>query len=220
MSAASGLSDWPRLLRVACALIRQVNAEQTIIDQWTLGGGTAMMLQIDHRDSHDIDVFFSDPQFLSHLDPEKHDFDFEVMPSGYHGDGVSFLKLTFKNIGQIDFIVGQSLTASPAHPSVVAGDTVFLETIPEIITKKVYHRGAMLIPRDIFDIAAAGVQHADAVIAELRNYREEVARTIAALDGSNPNFVNGTISQLTIKEAFRPVAITAHERAREILRAV
>jgi hypothetical protein len=30
---------------VACALIRQVNSEQTIIDHWTLGGGTAMMLQ-------------------------------------------------------------------------------------------------------------------------------------------------------------------------------
>jgi len=38
--------EFARLFRVACALIRQVNSEQTIIDHWTLGGGTAMMLQI------------------------------------------------------------------------------------------------------------------------------------------------------------------------------
>jgi hypothetical protein len=31
-------------------------AEQTLTDHWTLGGGTAMMLQIDHRESHDVDV--------------------------------------------------------------------------------------------------------------------------------------------------------------------
>ncbi len=49
---------------MACALIRQVNTEQTIIDRWTLGGGTALMLQIDHRESQDIDIFLSDPQLL------------------------------------------------------------------------------------------------------------------------------------------------------------
>jgi len=45
--------DWARLFRIACALIRQVNSKQTIIDSWSFGGGTAMMLQIDHRESHD-----------------------------------------------------------------------------------------------------------------------------------------------------------------------
>jgi hypothetical protein len=42
-------SDWAQLFRIACSMIRQVNAEQEIIDRWTFGGGTAMMLQIDHR---------------------------------------------------------------------------------------------------------------------------------------------------------------------------
>jgi hypothetical protein len=49
--------DWARLFRIACAMIRQVNSEQIIIDSWSLGGGTAMMLQIDHRESHDVDIF-------------------------------------------------------------------------------------------------------------------------------------------------------------------
>jgi hypothetical protein len=54
---SAGGADWARLFRIACALIRQVNSEQIIIDSWPLGGGTAMMLQIDHRESHDIDIF-------------------------------------------------------------------------------------------------------------------------------------------------------------------
>jgi len=53
--------DWARLFRIACALIRQVNSEQIIIDSWSFGGGTAMMLQIDHRESHDVDIFLPRP---------------------------------------------------------------------------------------------------------------------------------------------------------------
>jgi Nucleotidyl transferase AbiEii toxin, Type IV TA system len=55
---------WARLFRVACALIRQVNSKERVIDHWTFGGGTAMMLQIDHRESHDVDIFLFDPQLL------------------------------------------------------------------------------------------------------------------------------------------------------------
>jgi hypothetical protein len=83
-------ADWARLFRIARALIRQVNSDQSIIDQWTLGGGTAMMLQIDHRESNDVDIFLSDPPFLSFLDPQKRDFQFEISPTASDGDGVSF----------------------------------------------------------------------------------------------------------------------------------
>jgi hypothetical protein len=92
---------------MACALIRQVNSEQSIIDHWTFGGGTAMMLQINHRESRDVDIFLSDPQLLPFLDPQKHDFEFEIRPTASEGDGARFLKLAFDKIGQIDFIVGQ-----------------------------------------------------------------------------------------------------------------
>jgi hypothetical protein len=61
MNAQSG---WAQLFRIACAMIRQVNAEQKIIDHWTFGGGTAMMLQIDHRMSHDVDIFLPEPRFF------------------------------------------------------------------------------------------------------------------------------------------------------------
>jgi len=137
-------------------MIRQVNAEKEIIDHWTFGGGTAMMLQIGHRESHDVDIFLSDPQLLPFLDPDKQDFDFESRPSDYRGDGTGFLKLAFE-VGEIDFIVAQSLTSSPTVDATVEDEAVLLETAPEVIAKKIYHRGNSIMPRDIFDIAAGGM---------------------------------------------------------------
>jgi predicted dienelactone hydrolase len=63
-------SGWAPLFRIACALIRQVNSEQVIIDSWSFGGDTAMRLQIDHRESRDVDIFVPDAQLLSFLDPK------------------------------------------------------------------------------------------------------------------------------------------------------
>jgi len=205
---------------MACALIRQVNSEQSIIDHWTFGGGTAMMLQIDHRESQDVDIFLSDPQLLPFLDPQKHDFQFEIWPTDYEGDGSSFQKLAFKDIGEIDFIVGRAMTASPTTQAIIEGETTLLETIPEIIAKKIYYRGSSIKPRDIFDIAAAGEQHADSVIDALRPYRTEVQTTLGVIDKLNPDFVNSAIAQLAIKDKFRSVAKTALKQTNELLRAV
>jgi hypothetical protein len=185
-----------------------------------LGGGTAMMLHIGHRESHDIDIFLNDPQLLPFLDPQKRDFQFEVSPSDYKGDGVRFLKLGFENIGEIDFIVGAALTTTPTKPENVQGETVLLETIPEIITKKIHYRGASIRPRDIFDIAAAGEQHAVSIIKELKAYRDDVAKAMVTLDRLNLDFVNGAIAQLLIEERYAVLAKRSLERAKEILRAV
>ncbi len=125
-------SDWARLFRVATSLIRQVNAEQVIVDSWSFGGGTAMMLQIDHRESHDIDIFLADAQLLSYLDPKLRDFEFEIRPSDYTGDGSQFLKLAFEGIGEIDFVVGSALTQHPTTMQTVEGEEVRLETLAAI----------------------------------------------------------------------------------------
>jgi hypothetical protein len=158
------------LLRIARSLIKQVNSNERIIDYWTFGGSTAMMLQINHRESHDVDLFLNDAQLLPFLDPKNHDFAFEIAPSGYEGDGTSFIKMSFDGIVEIDFIVRQALTNTPTIEREIEGERTLLETIPEIITKKIVNRGASIKPRDIFDVAAAAEQHADAIIAALRRY--------------------------------------------------
>jgi hypothetical protein len=215
----SGQTNWVRLFRIACAHIRQVNSKQVVIDHWTFGGATAMMLQIDHRESHDIDIFLNDPQQLPFLDPQKQDFQFETQPDGYEGDGVRSLKLVF-GIGEIDFIVAGALTSLPAIRSEIEGEIVQLETIPEIVTKKVFYRGSSIMPRDVFDIAAAAEEGADAIIEQLRPYKDRVTQTLAAMEKLNPEFVSGSIADLVIKDRYKELANTALDKSKKVLRAV
>lgn len=214
------LPNWTRLFRIACSLIRQVNAEHPIIDRWSFGGGTAMMLQIGHRQSEDIDIFLQDPQLLSYLDPKLHDFEFEIMPSDYQGDGAHFLKLAFDRIGEVDFIVSVPLTDAPSTRRKVEGEDVDVETIAEIITKKVHFRGAHITPRDIFDIAAAGRSDTSGIVSALRGFRNDVESTLAAIDRLNPEFVKATIAALSISDAYQVAAETALDEAISLLRDV
>jgi Nucleotidyl transferase AbiEii toxin, Type IV TA system len=201
-------------------LIHQVNSKQVVIDTWTFGGGTAMMLQIGHRESHDVDIFLQDPQLLPFLDPQKQDFQFDVRPSGYNSDGSRFIKIAFEDIGEIDFIVAPFKTKNPTIQKEVEGEDALLETIPEIIAKKIVYRGSSIKPRDIFDIAAASEQYSDSIVAELGSYKDDVRATLKTMEGLNPKFVNAAIAELMIRPAFSNIASTALERAKRLLQAV
>lgn len=215
-----GGPDWARLLRIACSLIRQVNSEQTIIDSWSFGGGTAMMLQIDHRESHDVDIFLNDAQYLPFLDPKLHDFEFEIRPSDYGGDGTGFLKLAFTGIGEIDFIVAHALTDQATTKRIIEDQDVDLETVAEIIAKKIHYRGASIKPRDIFDIAAAATHDRNSLINALKAHKDDVGKTLLAIDRLKPDFVNAAIAELAIREQFKPIVETALEDAKVLLRSV
>lgn len=199
-------SQWRRLFAIAYDLIDQVRERTDGYDfQWSLGGGTAMMIQIGHRESHDVDIFVDDPQLLGFLDPAKSDLHFTEKPADYLGDGARFQKFSFEGIGEIDFIAAGSLTSAPFEVRGVEGRPIKLETIPEIIVKKVCHRDRDATPRDIFDIAAAERNHRAEVIAALRAFPDHVARTLERLDKLNPEFVAGTISQLMILPGYANV---------------
>lgn len=71
-----------------------------------------MMIQIGHRESHDIDIFLDDPQLLGHR-PSKSRLHFETMPSDYLEHGLRFQKFAFEDVGEIDFIVAGALTTKP-----------------------------------------------------------------------------------------------------------
>jgi hypothetical protein len=141
------------------------------------------------------------------------------VPSDYEGDGTSFIKLSFEGIGEIDFIVRQALTDAPTIEREIEGERTLLETIPEIITKKIVNRGATLKARDIFDVAAAAEHHADAIVAALRRYPEAANLALGKLNELNPDFVNRAIKALMIKDAFREMSHSAIERAKEVLKA-
>ena len=106
--------------------------------------------------------------------------EFEIRPSDYAGDGSRFLKLAFDDVGEIDFIVGHALTDTPTTRQIIEGEEVDLETVAEIITKKIHHRDSRIRPRDIFDIAAAATHFRQTIIDSLKAYKNDVARTLTA----------------------------------------
>lgn len=179
-----------------------------------------MMIQIGHRESYDVDIFIDDGQILGFLDPAKVDLHFKEKPADYSGDGARYQKFAFIDIGEIDFIASGHLTDQSFVVIEIEGREVKLETIPEIITKKVYHRGSEAKPRDVFDIAAAARSHRAEVVGALKDYPAEVAKTLERLDKLNPEFVSGAIGQLMILPAFAEMAPDSLNIAKSLLNEV
>ena len=107
-------SQWSSLFDIAGSIIDQAQRAAYPFE-WTFGGGTALMLQIDHRESHDIDLFLDDPQVLPFLNPGTQGYALDRAPDGYDTDGSHVLKLTFGEVGEIDFICCASITERSAE---------------------------------------------------------------------------------------------------------
>lgn len=116
-----------------------------------LGGGTRLMLALEHRMSDDIDLFIDSPQWLGYLTPRLTD----VMPAQCeeYTEGAAFLKFRFPH-GEIDFIVGLPLLGLP--PESDPRCALPLEPAEEVLAKKLFYRGWALTPRDLLDWHAVG----------------------------------------------------------------
>jgi hypothetical protein len=176
-----------------------------------------MMIQIEHRESHDIDIFIDDAQILGFLDPAKAELNFETRPAEYAGDGARFQRFAFSDVGEIDYIISGSLTAQPFVSREIGGRSVKLETLGEIVAKKVYYRGGEAKPRDIFDMAAAAEVDRAAVLSAISQYPEKVSAMIRRLDTLDPNFVEHTVDQLMILPGFRGIVSSSLSIARALL---
>ena len=150
-----GKSLWGELFDYAMDIIDRAVTPEGVPSEWSFGGGTALMLQIDHRISYDIDFFNEDLQQLGHICAIAMDWYVDVGRAGYKTDGYNFMKLDFTGLGQVDFIITDHIVNDCTRKQTVRGRDVLLETVPEIIAKKIFHRGYRHLPRDIFDIAAA-----------------------------------------------------------------
>lgn len=138
------------------------------------------MLQINHRESFDIDIFVDDPQVLPYLNPTTQGYTLQVNPDEYVSDGTHALKIVFAGIGEIDFICAPSLTNDPTSRVAVRGIQVDLETPGEIIAKKVHYRGSSLQPRDMFDIACIAKACGDGYVLEaLLPFKNRAAAALA-----------------------------------------
>lgn len=138
--------SWRNLERTALSIIDNVQERSGKVFQPKLGGGTRLMLALDHRISHDIDLFIRDPQWIGYISPRLND-QVEDMVTDYE-EAADFIKLKLPE-GEIDFIVRGSLLGLPDEAS---DDTPLpLEPVAEVLAKKLFYRGARLTPRDLFD---------------------------------------------------------------------
>lgn len=176
------------------------------------------MLQISHRGSDDIDVFLDDHQLLPYLDPGRQSFDFSIAPSDYLGDGTGFQKIVFDDVGEIDFIVCPHVTEAPAQPVVLEGREIMMETVAEIIAKKIFYRGSNIRPRDLFDVAAASITHRRAVVAALALHRTKVEAALAQISRSDGNLMTDVIAELQIHAQFRHMIGSAVDITTDVLR--
>jgi len=143
-------TTWEILFQRALTLIDDAQSKGIPVENWTFGGGTVLMRRHWHRISKDVDIFIHDPQFIGYLSPRLSPTA-ESLTSEYSEDS-NFVKLKFPE-GEIDFVVAPPLTAVPARTEVLLGRTFLVETSTEIVAKKIWHRGADITARDIFDFA-------------------------------------------------------------------
>ena len=218
MSAVPSPSRWEDLFSIAMRIIRQANATK---DDWALGGGTALMLHIWHRESFDIDIFVADPQWLPLLNPLTQDYELDLQPSNYDTDGARVLKLTFSGIGEIDFISCAPLTSPDCAQREICGQHVMLENPSEILAKKIYYRGQRLQPRDMFDIAAT-VAHSnrEGLLQALHPYKQQCAVAADTAERMDSEFATAIMRQLIIHEPFTYLPDTAQKITIDFLREV
>lgn len=139
--------SWRRLAVLARRLVAEASESAGQSFAPLLGGGTRLLLALEHRISDDIDLFIRDPQWIGFLSPRLNDRVAELVGDRYDEDANS-LKLRFPD-GEIDFIVAMSLLGLPGEHS---EDTDFqLEPVAEVIAKKLFYRGWALTPRDLYD---------------------------------------------------------------------
>ncbi|MDQ1902079.1 nucleotidyl transferase AbiEii/AbiGii toxin family protein [Paracoccus sp. WLY502] len=203
------------------AIVDQANANGIAMNDWTFGGGTALMLQIGHRDSHDIDLFVSDAQYLPFLNPETQGFKLSLVPSGYETDGTRALKIVFDGVGEVDFICCPTVTDHPFEQAIVNGREVNRETPAEILGKKIVYRGATLQPRDMFDIAAtAVVLGEDALVASLKPLAGPSGVALKVARGMNPDLARTVMSRLMARSGYQDLHLTAQDVACRVLQRV
>jgi hypothetical protein len=183
---------------------------------WSFGGGTALAIQLDHRTSYDIDIFFPDSRALRELSPQRNPAvralsDIWQEP-GHH--------LTIERPeGEIDFLSVALRTAPGVRPWRFHDREIPLETPCEIMAKKLCFRGNRLLARDLFDIAAirhmAPSDFDAAVLAEptaARRVADTLQRRSERLVAELPQAVRPTTSGERLLDIDVPALVLALNR--------
>lgn len=121
------------------------------------GGGTALAIYYyQHRLSFDIDLFATDMQVLNYLSPKHWIDETNHFNSGSYIDLSHHIRvLEKKNNIKVDVLVSQSSTTNYLvdDSKTLFKETIYVESIEDIIAKKIVYRRNDNLTRDIIDIA-------------------------------------------------------------------
>lgn len=163
------------MLDISLALL----GERGITEPSALGGGTALSAYYwQHRFSTDIDIFiYSDRvNVLNEIDPRKTSSYIKARLSqiNYIDDLKKhpiYTELATDDDSKIQFFTVKGFTSTPHSKVTLWGKTILIESIEEIIAKKVFYRCGDANSRDLFDIAVA--IHKDPTILMSINVEKE-----------------------------------------------
>ncbi len=175
---------------------------------WTLGGGTAIALRIAHRLSDDIDLFVPGGplrRFAPANNPAAGKISTIFQWPGH------YLKFECGE-GEIDFL-SPHLQTEPGFTLERFRDRgIALETLDEVIVKKIRFRAAQFTSRDVFDLAAVGRHHArlsHVLASEVADALPRLKAVVAAR-AQNPAALAAGVRPTA---AFQDLCATAHEEA-------
>ena len=128
------------------------------------GGGTALAIYyFQHRLSLDIDLFATDMQVLSYLSPKHWIDETNNFNSSSYIDLAHHIRVLEKrNNIKIDLLVSQSSSSNYLvdDSKMLFNETIYVESIEDIIAKKIVYRRNDNLTRDIIDVAIA-IKHTD-----------------------------------------------------------
>ena len=100
----------------------------------------------------DIDIFLPDATALRSLSPQRNPAG-RALTDRWQEPG-HYLKLEFAQ-GEVDFIAAPLLTDPGTLAWPYRGRDLPLETVAEVLAKKLHWRGSRILARDLFDLIAA-----------------------------------------------------------------
>jgi len=160
-----------------------------LADISALGGGTALAAYYwNHRYSTDIDIFTHSKQDISLIfRPSKWDkkFKFLMQSLGYKSSKIHpiYTEFVLEDNFKMQFLSVEDRTDNPYNKVSLWGMDLLVESVEEIIAKKIYFRSHKGNVRDIFDIAIA-INKDSAILNKLNipiEKIEELLQTISII---------------------------------------
>ena len=215
MSAAE--PNWRDLLDLALPALDHVYGRSwdgTSRPGWTLGGGTALAIRIDHRISYDIDLFVPGVT-LKLFTPAQNPAAKLISPVfRWPGHDLKFERPE----GEIDFL-SPPLQTEPGFTALPYRDRqIAVETLGEVIVKTIRFRSARFTARDVYDLAAVAEASPDLPNVLAAEVPDALARTLESTElqaARGEDALSAAIAVTVRGRALLPRAFAVARRALE-----